>query len=447
MEQNDLLKLLELDGPLPVEDPFESEETKPNSEHDSLTALEVDDWGLRRGRELLDRQEPLRELDLGEFAVADFLSAAFEPEPHLLPGCVDPQRHQFLKELLETPEYRALHATTLLKQYPSELAAISFAEQFAELRKEKPSEAAVWKHVGKALLKAREEVETSGEIAAALGMGLGGGSPGSNDTTAIATIFRRVRNHPKLLRICTLAGRYRRLAQAKQRQKISHGLDDLVGVAPDRDIGRLLPVELARLAIPELEDDLLRRLVEGQTLCREYRGIEPVGKGPILVVLDESGSMSGEKIETGKAIALALAWIARHQKRWAGLIAYSGDSGHRLLALPPTRWNEAKLCDWLQEFIGCGSTLDLPIRELPEFYRQIGAPAGRTDILFVTDAICRIEPEDRVSFLLWKQRVSARVISLVIENTPGDLALLSDETHLVKTLSVTEPAVGRVLSL
>ncbi|OWK39995.1 hypothetical protein FRUB_05885 [Fimbriiglobus ruber] len=57
--------------------------------------------------------------------------------------------------------------------------------------------------------------------------------------------------------------------------------------------------------------------------------------------------MAGDKIHTAKALALALAWIARHQRRWCGLCAYSGDSGERLLPLPPGRWDEGKLMDWL----------------------------------------------------------------------------------------------------
>ncbi|MGC4051933.1 MAG: hypothetical protein QM757_21535 [Paludibaculum sp.] len=64
--------------------------------------------------------------------------------------------------------------------------------------------------------------------------------------------------------------------------------------------------------------------------------------------LDESGSMAGEKSHTAKAVALALAWVARRQRRWAALVAYSGDSGdsgERLLPLPPGRWDEGQLLD------------------------------------------------------------------------------------------------------
>ena len=139
-----------------------------------------------------------------------------------------------------------------------------------------------------------------------------------------------------------LAGRFRRVAQSKQRWKVTHGLDDVVGVEPGGDISRLLPIELAQLTVPELELDTLRRIVERQALCREHHATEPVGKGPIILAIDESGSMQGEKAHTAKALGLALAWIARHQKRWCALCAYSGDSGERLLALPPGRWDETK---------------------------------------------------------------------------------------------------------
>ena len=40
------------------------------------------------------------------------------------------------------------------------------------------------------------------------------------------------------------------------------------------------------------------------------------GKGPVIVCTDESGSMHGEKNHTSKALALAMAWVARRQKRW-----------------------------------------------------------------------------------------------------------------------------------
>jgi uncharacterized protein with von Willebrand factor type A (vWA) domain len=419
----------------------------------------VDEWGLRRGRDLVAESERLQKADADAFAAADFFIAAFEPAPRLRDGCADPRRHQFLSQLLETPEYRALHCDTQLDDTAAAIAAGHFAEEFAKLQQDScgaaaptgtgpddlAGEMAALRAVGKAVAEARKEVEELRDASAALG--LGPGQPGSNDPRAIAEIYRRVRNDPTLRRISELAGRFRRVAASKQRRKVSHGLDDVVGVEPGGDVGRLLPSELAKLAVPDLELDTLRRIVERQAMCREHCAVEPVGKGPILCVVDESGSMDGAKAHTAKALALALAWVARRQRRWAGLIAYSGGSGERLLALPPGRWDESALCDWLSAFIGGGSDLDLPIRELPRMYGEIGAPPGETDLVMLTDAKCRVPAEFKYRYLDWRRSARVRAVALVIGGPPGGLAELCDEVHLVSAIDPAGDEVGRVLSL
>ena len=198
------------------------------------------------------------------------------------------------------------------------------------------------------------------------------------------------------------------MAQSKQRRKTVHGLDDVVGVEPGGDLARLLPHELAT---------------------------------------DESGSMQGEKAHTAKALALALAWIARQQNRWCALVAYSGNSGERVIALPPGRWDEAALCEWLVGFIGNGSDVDVPIAELPRMYAELRPPVGQTDVIMITDAICSLPAALVERFNAWKKDVRARVISLILESRPGDLANVSDECHEVRTLEADEVAIGRVLAI
>lgn len=464
MTTNDLLQLLDLDGkptesttPTGVFDATDATNAPPAA--NSPTALEMDAWGLRRGRDLVAESERLKQCGTDELAAADFFMAAFDPDPRLHDACREPRRHQFLTQLLNTPEYRSLHVSTRLDDTASAIAATHFAEQFAQLNKEgtqgRPlradagedlaAEMATLRAVGRAVAEADKEVSELRDASSALG--LGPGMPGSNDPRAVAALFKRVRADPALRRICEMAGRFRRVAQSKQRRKVRHGLDDVVGVEPGGDIERLLPIELGKLLVPELELDTLRRIAEMQAFCREHHAVEPVGKGPVMVCLDESGSMSGDRIHTAKALALALAWVARHQKRWCALVAYAGDTGERLLPLPPGRWDETKLLDWLTAFLGKGSDLDVPVRELPRMYAELKAPVGVTDVIFVTDAVCRIPPEVRDTFLAWKASTRARLITLVLNTAAGDLAAISDEVHFVTTLTPDTDAVGRVLSL
>ena len=467
MDPHQLLKLLDLKAqPPPVmatdsAAPGTRDKSCAQSADASPTALAVDAWGLRRGRDLVAESDRLRACGTDEHAAADFFCAAFDPDPVLNAACADPTRHAFVARLLDAPEYRALRADTRLDDTAAAIAAVHFAEQFAQLKQTAPdpdvrehvvggaaafaAEVAALRAAGVAVSAARAEVGELRDATLALGMGPGGS--GSTDPRAVAELFRRVRTDPTLRRVCELAGRFRRVARSKQRLKVAHGLDDVVGVEPGGEVARLLPFELARLMVLELELDALRRIAERQALCRAHSAVEPVGKGPVLVVVDESGSMDGAKVHTAKALALALAWVARHQRRWCGLIAYSGNTGERLLALPPARWDERALCDWLCAFIGGGSHLDVPIDELPRMYREIGAPVGGTDLVIVTDAQCVVPARSAERFREWKLASKVRATALVIGSAPGALADLCEEVHRVPALDPAAEAVGRVLAL
>src|SRR4051794_24526117 len=481
MDQDELLRMLDLDGAEPDLPPADAPAADPLAAPAASggmppgatnpNALEVDEWGLRRGRDLLHEHDSLEARGLDEHAMADFHAAAFDLDPRLMPDCADRLKHQFLTQLLETPEFRELHESTALNEASAALAAVRYAETFAGLRDEvntkeragrrevrdvktpKPvpaggdmeEEMAIVRAVGVALDGAAADVAELEDATAALGMGPGG--PGPYDPRRVAGLFRRVRRSDTLKRIVELAGRYRLVAQSKQRRKVVHGMDDLVGVTLDGEIARLVPGELARLVLPETEWDTLRRIVERQAMCRDYQATERVAKGPILVAVDESGSMAGPKVHTAKALALAMAWIARNQRRWCGLIAYSGDTGHRLVTLPTSGWDEAAVMAWLEQFLSGGSDMDVPVRELPEFYRAMKAPPGDTDVIFISDAVCHIPAEVRAAFVAWKRSAKARLITLVIQNEPGDLEAISDEVHVVPSLDVEESAVERILSL
>ena len=106
-------------------------------------------------------------------------------------------------------------------------------------------EMAALRAVGKAVAEARKEVDELKDACAALG--LGPGQPGANDPRAIAELFKRVRTDPALRRICELAGRFRRVAQSKQRMKTAHGLDDVVGVELELPRGETVQLRLAEI--------------------------------------------------------------------------------------------------------------------------------------------------------------------------------------------------------
>jgi uncharacterized protein with von Willebrand factor type A (vWA) domain len=403
-----------------------------------------------------------------ELATADFHSAAFDPEPQLAKKCKNERIHKYMQALLETAEFKALHSQTQLDETASEIAAASFAEEWVKLVKtEEPTdplkkEMQCLGAASKALGGASRDVSDLRDAQSAFGIGGDGGGNNKLPAAELAKMFKRVQGSADLKRICELAGRYRRFAQAMQRQKVLHGRDDVVGVVLDGDVGRLLPHELASLGDEDLELDVMRRIVERQAMCRDYRGIESKARGPIVVVVDESGSMGGEKIHTAKAMALALAWIARHQKRWCCLVGFSGGTkGTFCVSLPngnaryidqtdeKPEWREGPdgLMEWLEHFFSGGTDLDVPLDVLPEQWDGLGCPKGATDIIAITDAQVDVPDGLRDKFLAWKASEQVKMITLVINGEPGDIGQVSDRVHCVRSLGLDEEAVGEALSV
>jgi uncharacterized protein with von Willebrand factor type A (vWA) domain len=438
----------------------DAEQQENRTEQLSPTALDLDDWSIRRGQDVLAESEMIRgtlgfdgdvkkltyeqRKTFNQLALqtADFHAAAFEPFPELAERPEDARLSGYMKALMETPEFKQLHSETQLDESASEYAAASFAQGWVKLcaceaKSGFSGEMQNMRAACGALDAASEQVKELRNAQDAFGL----------DRAPVAGVFKKIRNSKHLRKIVSLAGRYRRFAQAQQRKKTIHGKDDVVGVVLDNDLARVLPHELACLDDPDLGLDVMRRMVERQLMCRDYQGVEKQAKGPIVVVVDESGSMHGEPIATAKAIALALAWVARAQRRYVCLVGFAGATEGNFLVIPPGKEKAEELMDWLEHFFSGGTDMDVPCDILPKRWHELGCPPGRTDIICITDAICHIPPKIRNRFLAWKQETKAKMISLIINSEPGDLAGVSDQVHRVRSLSIEETGVGEALSI
>lgn len=460
----------------------------------SPTVLDIDGWSRRKGQELVEGSEEIRgaaklpeavpaeKTDAERYwadAVADFHAAAFEVEVTPAANPADKLRAEYIAELMNTTDFQTIRAQTVLDPVASEVAAVAFAAQFAgrvaeekKARQAPPppkkgatgggkvvaapvpfdAEIATMRAAARAVAQAKRAVDEAADAAAMCGLG-DGDSGGKRDLKRIAGVHRRVSKSPRLKKIAEQAGRFRRLAASKQRQKVHHGVDEVVGVTLGDEIGRLLPVELLKLVDEDMELDTMRRLTERQTMVREVRASEPVGKGPIVVTVDESGSMDeGDKIETAKGLALALAWVARKQKRWCVLVGFSGGTEGTFCVLNPksAENNEQALLDWLEHFFGAGTTLDVPLEVVPKKWDEFvaaGMTRGKTDCIMITDGFVSIPDRVRDNFNAFKAAEKIKMTAIVVEGSPGQLATVSDEVHEIPAIDTAAEAVGGVLSV
>lgn len=471
MNEQELKKLLDIEKPTESWDAFVNEdvitEAQIGNDVHRPYVLNVDEWDVDHGQKLAEK---LGSNELANFGgdlpstMADFYHAAFHSDPEVVEGCSDQHREEFIKTLLDSPDYHALHQITQWNHAESQIAAKEFAEQFARyaakqiqqkqqgIRRAKgaePQAIACMKAVQQAVDKAQKEVDQYQETVKALGAGNEGATNGKTDTQKMMVLYERIKNDGRLRRIMELAGKYRRVAQSKQRLKSVHGFDDMVGVELGGEVARLLPLELAKLADEDFELDAMRRLVERQSMCRQYQGIERKSKGPIVLCVDESGSMSGDKIAEAKAFALAMAWIAMHQHRSATLVAFHHGTHSRIITLLPGKWSEVQLLAWLDGFFGGGTNPNVPLDLVPHvMWPNIRKSPGKADMIVITDGIMTVPYDMEVRFLQWKKKETVSLTTIIIgESKPGDMERVSDEVFLVHDLGIENEAITKCLSI
>lgn len=443
----------------------------------SDTVIVHDGFGRSRGPVLLEESSKVRESfkkasiegSKADDTASDLFAVCYDLNPKFTKNPSDKARQNFIEGLMSANDMHELRSVTVGSILGATVASVEIANRYSEYvidigasqQKRKrgkgtadqkspmQSQIEAMKCAAGAAGAAKNAVNDA--IDAAEGLGLGDGNSGVASVDRIQNVLKKVKKSDTLRKVCEQAGRWRRLAAGKQRQKTIHGNDDMVGIELSGDPGRLVPSELCDLASPILEADAKRRLVEKTMLSREYHGSEKTGKGPIVVVVDESGSMSGDRIINAKAFALTMAWIAKRQKRWCALAGFSGGREMNYICLPPGRWDETELMKWVEHFYSGGTTLDVPLVELPAKWPEMiasGMKRGKTDLIIVTDAEVNCPAEMAESFLKFKkeEKVKLTTIGIAVRDV-GDLHAISDSVTCVPSLVPVDGEVANVLSV
>jgi uncharacterized protein with von Willebrand factor type A (vWA) domain len=174
------------------------------------------------------------------------------------------------------------------------------------------------------------------------------------------------------------------------------------GIERSGELARMLPVEASMLGHPKLrlvwharraERALLTYRVEGVEVVRTYKEREAQQerddkrprpeRGPVLVIVDTSGSMHGLPEQVAKALVLEALRIAHAEKRRCYLYAYSGPKqiAEQELSLSPE--GVGRLLSFLRFSFGGGNA---EAGVLARVVGRMGESAWKSaDILFVSD--------------------------------------------------------------
>ena len=268
-------------------------------------------------------------------------------------------------------------------------------------------------------------------------------------------LAERLKNN-RLAKFAKLLGQFAMLQSAESRRKVIHSPDEVVGIELGDDLQRITVGELSNLAEPLLEDDFWRRWADKQLLQYRLEGTEKMGRGPIIVVCDESGSMSGAygggiDLAGGtpeawsKALSLALCEQARQGNRDFIYIGFSSANQQYMVKFEGGHRSLEKVIGFTEHFFGGGTYYEKPLRMALQIVQEYGAQdKPKPDVVFITDDEYRIPDKEFLREWQEARRELSMIVYGVVIGRPasGALDAISDNVRSVTELS-SDPGIMR----
>ena len=427
----------------------------------------IDKFDLREGerlKKIFEKESKGKHENCTVEDLADFFNMQFSMTPETMTDnetyeCSKPDKLEMIEQVLESPDYKYTREFTVLDVIASDIASEVVSEQYSILvqkNKDNPQQSKnnMSNAVHRTINKIKKDVEEYTETMNAIGAGKESGNNQGLDPKRIKELYMQARKNDQLKRIFNLAGKFRMMARSMQRMKMSRGIDEMIGTELGSDIPKLLPIELGSIASDNLglRAIALSKLVENNLLQFEQHGYEPAAKGPIVVCVDESGSMAGDRIESAKAFCLAMGLIAQMQKRWIAFVSFSSGEGHESkVCFPPDQWNQDALLKWLCHFYNGGTTYHVPLNKLPFTYwkewESKGLQKGKTDIIYVSDGEIDVSENIEKQFNKWKENEQVKVHTLVIQSSATGFDRVSDYVYNINTIDINNKSIQTMMSI
>jgi uncharacterized protein with von Willebrand factor type A (vWA) domain len=279
-----------------------------------------------------------------------------------------------------------------------------------------------------------QQLEDATEEAERWGVTLGSGhrSPPAQKLE----LGKRLAGNEKFKKLAQMIGRMKFHALALRKKILERSSEEILEVERGDFLNRLLPHELLTLHHPVLRKDFQRRFLDQELLQYSLKGTEERGKGPMVVCLDGSSSMAGDKEIWSKAVTLTLLEIARRQRRLFRSICFSSaDAPLQILDINLRDRYQAdmgKIMDLAEYFPGGGTDFEKPLDAALECLQKARYKKG--DIVFITDGECQVTPEWAQGFREKKEKLGFSLFSILIDVGPNSLGTLKEFSDRITTI-------------
>jgi uncharacterized protein with von Willebrand factor type A (vWA) domain len=237
----------------------------------------------------------------------------------------------------------------------------------------------------------------------------GKGGQGTLSLKEKMSLAAKVGKSDKLKQVAELCGRMTRIALATQKSRIKHPPDEIIGITIGDNLAQVVPSELGYLADEDLEDLFYQKFLEKRLQVLDMVGSEKQGRGPIIVALDSSNSMTetlGTKYSKeawSKAVTLALLAIARLQKRDMAVIHFAESGKVKVFEFPKGEGKPSEVMANTEFFFNGGTQYDTWMQQALNLIEQ--SKYDRADTIIVSDGQVLISASLEAD---WNRRRAAR---------------------------------------
>lgn len=228
----------------------------------------------------------------------------------------------------------------------------------------------------------------------------------NTDLTAKKELAKKLERNAELKKLAKKLGVLRRIwAERKKARKTKDNYESITGVKFGDDLTKAFPAEIALAASPEGRALFAMKYAQKTLSTKDYTANrKDIGKGPIIMYVDVSGSMSGEYEIWSKAIAFVLAEEALKEKREVQIYLFDTRIDMSVV-LSNDRKNNAELLDFVGAWtLGGGTNFNAVISHAVTEARL----AEKADILMITDGQSEVSD-------VWLKRLNSYKDSLGLE--------------------------------
>lgn len=257
--------------------------------------------------------------------------------------------------------------------------------------------------VNQKLEDVKDEIEEELNTLRVIGFGGSAGKEETVDRDRALQFLQLMKKNDMVKKIMQQAGKFINTAKHKIMTRCK-GNEDVIGIELGDDLQRILPTEIAQLALPEFEFLQTLKFVQKEMPQYEKESEESKTMGDIIVVLDESGSMqTDDNIVKAKALLFGIMEQAKHDKRKVQLIGFGGRNEHYLIK----DMNMEKLLDVVGLFRNYGDTcFEYPLNTAVEMCGK------HSDIIFITDGYAPISDKLITDIQAAKDNLNVKIITM-----------------------------------